>query len=224
MNSWHEVPNSVPILYFAPSKRGKPCELPAQPPARSTKSSLNPVLRVVLPPSFLDLSPCSPSLFSLLPHVLPAPVLHSAIFCFMSSAIFTLRSAFFLSRRQPQPQLSHVVLVFIVHISPPSRYSARVFPHAMPRRQRQLSRIVLAHIIRPVLPLFPSRRQRQPSHILFAHIVRPVQGLYYPSFRHEDNVSSPHRPLAHHSTYILLFPAVKTTSAFLHRPRISLVL
>jgi hypothetical protein len=82
-------------------------------------------------------------LFFVLPHVLPAPVLHSAIFCFISSAIFTLLSAFFLSRRQRQPQLPHIFLARII-------------------------RPVLAHIIRPVLSFFPPRRPSQLSHIVLA--------------------------------------------------------
>ena len=76
--------------------------------------------------------------------------------------------ALFPPRRQRQP--SHVVLVFLVHISPPSRYSAQVFPHAILRRQRQLSHIILVHIIRPVLPLFPPRRPPQLFHIVLAHL------------------------------------------------------
>ena len=44
VNSWHEVPNPSPILYFAFSKRSKTGEIPA----RSTKSGPNSVLRVVL--------------------------------------------------------------------------------------------------------------------------------------------------------------------------------
>jgi hypothetical protein len=65
VNSRHEVPNPLPIQYFALSKRSKTGEVPA----RSTNFSLNPVLRVVLPPSsFLVLLPCSSSsLMSFLP-------------------------------------------------------------------------------------------------------------------------------------------------------------
>ena len=142
-NPRHEVPNSVPIKYFTLSKRGKPCEIPV----RSTNFSLNPVLRVVLPPSsflfpcppslisVLVPCPCLPSLFFVLPHVLSAPVLHSAIFCFISFAIFTLLSAFFLSRRQRQPQLLHIVLTHLIRIIPFSFHASRMTSasHAVPR-------------------------------------------------------------------------------------------